>query len=386
MTPEQTLFAALFLIYVSDCLAWGHAHVIRFHRRGGDRWGWSQPGAWFGNDQGGLAIQWLLPPFGTEIWTAVWPLALTPHGAVPFSRYAWKMLRRPDQTGAPLWFDDGSPAIHGEAKKVFVDGRYFLTAISESAAKWVVNTLDRVRRLPREHRQGAIDRALQASLDTRAVDRRMTEFRGASAILSLTANLLWTHLFVVSPYVVSTRGLGKTWTYLLIVLLLLWSLVAWSFFHGYRRLYPDARGARWRKTLILLLNPLGAIRAGDVLSREVLTDFHPLAVAWVLLTPESFAEFARGVWRDTKYPLPIHEIDVTPDAQRLLDDYQAWYAPQLAEFLSELGLDTVDLERVAATDPQSRSYCPRCGGEFVIPEGLCELCGGLTLRPFTTWN
>src|SRR5436853_594007 len=59
---------------------------------------------------------------------------------------------------------------------------------------------------------------------------------------------------------------------------------------------------RFNLFIILLLAPASAIRASDALSRPLLEEFHPLAVARVLSKADDFHELAAQSLRELTYP------------------------------------------------------------------------------------
>src|SRR5690606_24264837 len=111
-------------------------------------------------------------------------------------------------------------------------------------------------------------------------------------------------LFVALPAVGATLGLAMTWPWLLAAALALQAWSAVAFFRSHRRLAPSERGDRARRTFTVALSPLEALRAAEILGRDLHAEFHPLAVGSVVLARPEFERFAERVLRDAYHPMP----------------------------------------------------------------------------------
>ncbi|MDP6848177.1 MAG: hypothetical protein QGI24_05260, partial [Kiritimatiellia bacterium] len=132
-----------------------------------------------------------------------------------------------------------------------------------------------------------------------------------------------------------------------------------------------------------LLCPPMAIRALDVVSKQVLARFHPLAVAQCLCPHQSTTEFARGLLLDLRYPL-VHD-----GLSAEIKEVDQWYRDRTGDlfraFLEEGGMDVESLLcPPAQLDKSSRSYCPRCRCIYTLVNGTCTDCRGVELVPFDT--
>ncbi|HVV02502.1 MAG TPA: hypothetical protein VHH88_14130 [Verrucomicrobiae bacterium] len=150
--------------------------------------------------------------------------------------------------------------------------------------------------------------------------------------------------------------------------------------------------------------PATAIRAPDILSRNLLDAYHPLAAAQALLPPGKFAPLARQWLIDVTFPwqnVPLSELDAAsrgfaeaPDrlegasprvvSQDVLGFAQALEQRTFLAFLNSQGL-TPDQLLAPPAPPYSEclSCCPRCRAQFRIKSGTCADCGGLQLIPFS---
>ena len=135
---------------------------------------------------------------------------------------------------------------------------------------------------------------------------------------------------------------------------------------------------------MMLLAATHAIRAGDVLSRDLLTGFHPLAVALALCRPEEAQHIARAILLDVNHPMePRYPSDDQTERQTIDAFHQVLQAAIYACVTAAGGDPARWMEPPAREDLSCQSYCPRCDRQYVITQGTCESCGGIPLVPFT---
>src|SRR5258708_25798114 len=119
--------------------------------------------------------------------------------------------------------------------------------------------------------------------------------------LSNASVLLVVCLFLLAPVLIWQRGLERTWPILLAYLI--WSLawIGWSFLRAHRVLYPQQKEGRWQQVMVLVLSPFSAIRANDVLLRDLFCAFHPVAVGHVLLSKKGSHALAERILRQSLF-------------------------------------------------------------------------------------
>jgi hypothetical protein len=185
---------------------------------------------------------------------------------------------------------------------------------------------------------------------------------------------------VIVPGLIWYFGFGLTWLGLLLGLLALTVATAIFFYRAHRALYPNAGDERFTLTLTIALAPSSTLRAHDALSRPLLENFHPLAVAKQLLPDKEFRTFARRVLLDLRHPARPWGISEEPEVVAT-EAYsrQAWLTA-MEDFLNQNGLAPDELGRAPApADDSCRSYCPRCDAQFTTLSGACADCGGLAV-------
>jgi hypothetical protein len=171
---------------------------------------------------------------------------------------------------------------------------------------------------------------------------------------------------------VRLRGLERIWPVLLAYLI--WSLawIGWSFLKAHRALYPDQREGRWQQVMVLALSPFSAIRANDVLLRDLFCAFHPLAVSYVLLSKEESRVQAERNLRQSLFRM---DGDAASS--------EAAMRSALESFLAKSGMQREELLRPPLRESQNcLTYCPLCLAQFVLVEGECPDCGEVQLNKF----
>src|SRR5258708_38751069 len=190
--------------------------------------------------------------------------------------------------------------------------------------------------------------------------------------LSNASVLLVVCLFLLAPVLIWQRGLERTWPILLAYLI--WSLawIGWSFLRAHRALYPEQKEGRWQQVMVLVLSPFSAIRANDVLLRDLFCAFHPVAVASVLLSREDARAQAERNLRQSLFRTDGDAASSDAAMRRALES-----------FLAKNGMPREELLRPPRRESQNcQTYCPLCLAQFVLAEGECPDCGDVQLKQF----
>ena len=382
MGELESLLLVLALIYLSECLVWVRRGALAIRNWRGRNSRIVDPGALLGNQRGGFLLANPLPPLGNVFVSPWFPVSLSPDGLFAYSSSCLSGAGRASQTARYVRFEDiRDVAIDG--RQVLVNGGILLCATSTFAARSLVESLGRLRTLPRSGRAEAIKRLVRDGLDADAVSRRLGECRSRSGRIPILSNTLFVYLFLVVVPLVWRYGFGQFGLWLLGGMLAQTVTIGLLFRRAHRVLYPAAGEERFKLFLTMLLAPPTAIRAPDILARHLLEDFHPLAAAKVLCQAEDFKRFARRVLLDLRYPLhPICPVN-EPAAIASEQWFRAAMGEAVEKFIQQVGLEAHELTLAPVpTEPANQSYCPRCGAQFVVREGTCADCGGRPLERF----
>jgi len=200
--------------------------------------------------------------------------------------------------------------------------------------------------------------ACNGNLDKRSIEQRLQEYESATQWTRPLADFLFFFLVVFVPVVFIVLPVSQTWRILLCELVLLQVSAAIVFYSAHSRLYPDRRDERFGHTLTVLLSPIAALRVDDVLLRTVLTEYHPVAVARVLLGEEEALHFvSRYLWIE-RHGQDTRDID----GLSLLESFVQ----------REFGQKTFIAQRKS---PDAISFCPICGAEYRSVVSQCSSCG-----------
>jgi hypothetical protein len=262
--------------------------------------------------------------------------------------------------------------VHSAGKEVRSAGGVLFTAHSEAYANFLAGVLDRVRKRSPRDRDRAFEREFEKMFDTKRVALRLEEYKAHAVFLRPACVLLFVFLFLIAPLLVRFRGLQRIWPVLLAYLI--WSL-AWiggSFLRAHRTLYPEQKEGRWQQVMVLALSPFSAIRANDVLLRDLFCAFHPLAVSYVLLSKEESRVQAERNLRQSLFRIDGDAATSEAAMRRSLES-----------FLAKTGMLREELLRPPSRESENcRTYCPLCLAQFVLAEGECPDCGEVQLKRF----
>ena len=381
MSPTEELLVAAAVFYVLECVAllprwvllaqswWPGRFLIRLVE--------NAPGTW----TSAMAFLAPLPPLGTSFVLDFWPMAVSPDGLSGgrVQRLGAPAVRHGALSGGFVRFEDVE-SIEVLGPVLRINGADFATCASETAAVRWRDFLEDVAHAPQAERAKRIQAAIDDGLDVQRTRESIASIRSTLFPVRLACNMLFVYVLVYCPIVIWQQGLSATWKMLLVALVPLWMLCVWMFYGAHRSLYPGEVGERVKRTLIIGVTPLSAIRAGDVLSRHALANDHPLAVSAVLQDDTTHRRLAAQVYADLLHPT---QVDTEPDAHEV----EAWLRDRIFEAtqrcLATAGIEPADL----ALPPQpehisSQTYCPRCQTQCEQAEGDCPLCPGVPLVAF----
>ena len=382
MSDVQLLFLVLAALYVGECACWLRRGSVGFVTWFGGRWRAVHPDALAGNPRGGFILVPPLPPLGTLLIANQLPLSLSPDGVLAFVTTNVSPGERPPQSGGfRRWENLGDVRVRG--KKLLINRQLFLVAATPGLARHLSGELQRVAKLSPAAREIAITQMLSGPLDGRAIAARQREYQSRSRAMRGLSNTLFLYLLVITPGLIWHFGFARTWLGLLLGLLGLTIAIAVFFNRAHAALYPAAVDERFTHTLTIALAPSSALRAHDALSRPLLENFHPLAVAKQLLSDAAFRPFARRILLDLRHPARPYVTSNQPDVVATEAYARQALRAAMEEFLTQHGFAPDELGRAPApTDDSCRSFCPRCDAQFTTPTGVCVDCGGLALMEF----
>lgn len=369
MSELALLLLIVLAIYLSQCLVWAPQNTTVFRRSFGRHW--KGHTASFLLEGRGIRLLFANPVFPGHGFALTQPLpfAVSPRGIAagspsPEGRERLEFL----DFEAVRAFDSSEETVRANGKDLF---RTACPEQAELVAAW----LEQVRGAALHERADLIEAELLGRLRTRPVKRRLLVYEKETVGLRVFCAALLLTLFGVIPTAIAEWGLRRTWPALVLFLAVNVVAICVEFSFAHRCLYPADRAGRWTALLTLALSPPAAARANDVLLRNLMAHFDPLAVSRVLCEEQEFERGCRAALRALHFPLPS-EVEPGPSPQ---EQTRAWFRQRLASlqeaFIQRQVKDSSGLlDPPAPESPQCCSYCPRCLTQFVFREGTCSDC------------
>lgn len=375
MNDFEFLLVLLAVFYFWECLFWIRRPGVAFRSWFGGGWNWKLPTGGLSNRFGGFLLSTPLPAIG-GFFAVYWP---------PLIITETKLIKHPD----PLDLYDEAPTesdgaiafdqikrVRAKRHHVLINEKKFVAAGSPLLAESLVERIKKLKEENQEKRP-ALDRQwLRESLDSSSIQVRLKSLRDSTRLLGFLATLLLSHMAIVVPWVGLNFTLSSTWPVLVGVLLFVNTAIAVQFCRLHRRFYPAASDERFQHTLMMSLFPLASIRAVETLARPLVENFHPLAVAKVLLNKDSFEQLASHHLRRLRVRVGFSSDDTE---RRYFEMLEA----AMLEFLKseKIGAGKL-LPPPGAGDPSCHSFCPRCGSQFTFETGSCSDCGSVEVERF----
>jgi len=381
MTESQELFLVLIAIYLLECLASLRHGSIAFRWRMLGRGTWGIPSRHLATPLSGLTWK-SFNPCGTFVAADPFPVSISPDGVLSYvSDAAFLEHRTPQQQEFLTWKSIRS--IKAIEKIVYVNDRPFVRATSEASARWIADFIGQTKSIPHEKRAESLKTGFAEAFNTQELGRRLDEFSRNSRLLRSLCLIQFVLIFPVGPLLVSYFDWTRVWLELLLLVIAVNLGIAFATYWVHCAIRTKWTESPWIGIVAHLLNPVGSTRACDQLTRELLFEFHPVAIAHVVCPEESLQTLARSILCDLTHPM----LPVCPCEDAAAKSIEAWYRLQrldtLKQFLVNIGLDPTQITRPAPkSDAGVQSYCPRCLQNYEQAEGICSTCGGISLVQF----
>ena len=378
ISDGQTLLLILVLLYLAECLIWVKKQSVVFVAAWGPGWRVATPILWLGNANGAMLILNPLPPSGRVFQSHLVPISISPAGVCAFSLQTLPSGARPaTQTGEFLPFSDITE-VNTDGSVLVIDGRKFAKCATAKQAKELAQFITSAKEAKPTRRESLITSWIAKQFDASAAKGVWTDAEETIGPIRWMCSLFFVFLFVATPVVVNLFGLERLIIPIAAGMVLLAWQIAFLFYRAHRKFYPAESQERFENLLKMILCPPVALRAPDVLTKNLLSQFSPVAVASVLAGPGDKV-FVRDVVRDLQHPL-THEIADQKAAETI-----GWMGAQQLNCC--LGLvERVDrfkgLPGAVMQEGDSVAYCPRCAVQFVMDEGECPDCPGVQLVAF----
>jgi hypothetical protein len=369
----QTLLLILVLLYLSECVIWMKRESVAFVAAWGSKWRLARPSPWLGNARGGILLLNPLPPAGRVFLSHLSPISISPSGVCAFNLQTLPSEARSlDQTGDFVPF--------GKIKDAGVDGAYltinnerFAKCATPKQARALAKVILATAKASASKRESMARSWIAKQFSTKEATSHLKESQALIKPIQSLSLILFLFLFVFTPVLGSIYGLMTFIIPVAVVMVALAVEIAILFHRVHKKLYPAESSERLENVVKMILCPPVAIRAADILTKNLLAEFSPIVLASVLPGSDQ-QQFVRSVVLDLKYPLK-QELS---DANAV--EVVTWTANEALNAC--LGLKPEDLLAPAQPEQNSLSYCPRCRCQFVVAGGECSDCPGVKLVSF----
>lgn len=379
ITDGQTLLLILALLYFTECLIWVKKQSVAFVSTSGKRWRLGTPISWLGNANGAILILNPLPPPGRIFLSHLLPISISPSGVCAFNSQTLPSGARPTtQTGEFISFS-AITKVATDGAYLVINGQKFAKCATPKQAKALAGVIGKVSEAKVSKREALVKSWISERFDEKRVTRLWNEAEKQIDSIRFWGAMLLVFLFVGAPILASFFGLEQMIIPVAGAMVLFAVSIAIMFFSAHRRFFPAESQERFENLIKMIVCPPVSMRAADVLTKNLLAEFSPIAVATVLGGPGE-QQFVRSFVLDLQHPLK-HEINDAKAAETI--DWMN--AQQLRSCLSLI--ERVDRFKgvlgPTERDGDSVSYCPRCGVQFVLDEGECPDCPGVELVAFS---
>jgi hypothetical protein len=380
MSEGQTLLLILILLYLTECLIWVKRESVAFVSRMGGRWRLTVPPSWLGNANGGLLFLNPLPPAGRVFLSHLSPVSISPSGICAYNLQTLPSeARSPGQTGHFLPFNK---ITHSTTDGVYllVNGERFAKCATARQARTLAKLIGEMAKVSAAKRERLARNWISKQF---AIDDAAARLREGNIVIQPMRELsliLFLFLFVVAPVLVTSFGLTGLVIPVAAVMVILAVLIGILFHRVHKQLFPAETSERFENLVKMILCPPVAIRAPDILTRNLLAEYSPIVLA-NLLTGSNEQQFVRAFILDLQHPLKHEVSDET--AEKTI----GWTAAEqlnicLEQVKDGRYLEPEDLSAPTQREENSISYCPRCRCQFVVSAAECPDCPGVTLVDF----
>lgn len=383
MTEFGALLLVIYLVYLFECLALISPDEFVFHESMRGAWKLRPPSKFPHFWARVMAFKSPFPPLNGIALCSSMPFAITTDEICTNPNSFDPLPRSVATIPSSLRFSEVNQ-FYSEGKSVLADKNTLLKTSSEVHAYQLAQMLEQLRQSPSSEREKLIQYKLGETLDSDLVERRLKTYRQLTTISRFASNILFVNLLILVPATLWFRGLDRAWPSVLASLFTNSLIIAYLFVDAHQCLFPGKIQNRWTMAATILLSPPFAIRANDLILRDVFYPFHPVCVARALCSHEDFLETASRAIREARFPLRREPETVGHTSSITMTYWEQRVRDALDSFISGCGITR---ERLLTPPPpnsgRSNSYCPRCLAQYALSLGECSDCPGVNLLEFS---
>lgn len=377
MTGLQSLLLALCVLYLLECVLAVRSGAIVFRSGPGRKSSFSEPGDLIRS--AGLGFVFCQPiPAVEAVFVCREPVVVF----TPQAMMAVRVGVGGQVVESPAWPWTDVKRVTVSEKKVIVNGAVVATFDTRRSALQQTQQIIRLAAADANSREAEIHAQLKHSLDSEAIRERLQAFRRSTLPLLVACTAFFLSLVIPFAMLWVNQGISTTWAWAFLgngVVFATSALILYG--RALRALYPAESKGRHQSLWHLVLSPLGIVRLRDLISRDLLYEFHPIAVANVLAESDAYNLLAR------RYLVRAREAasGTAATVGSAVEEAGTWRAKswknELEAYLTKGGCNLSELlQAPPRRDPSSRTYCPLCLTEYTLAEGKCSDCQTVTLE------
>jgi hypothetical protein len=216
----------------------------------------------------------------------------------------------------------------------------------------------------------------RSQLDMRAIRRRLKLFGIVQPHLAADGLIVLLLLFVITPLALMMFGPRSLIACAAFFVMMMVDII-YLYLRCYRKIWPH-ESLPWRHRVLMVLTPPAVMRAADYLLRELLAEFHWVAVVTATVDKSQRERLLAGYVRRLEFPAPWEQADcrVGREARRMWRD-------TVLEFVAlHFGNPNELIRQPKRESNEVSAFCPRCTAQFV-KSGACSDCG-VELKAFSS--
>lgn len=372
MDSQQSMFVVLGAFYLFESLLWLPKDSLALVAGVTGRFRLIRPESLLKNEHGAAVWKALLPPGRSTFLTTAMPVAVSPEG-----------VAKTDSGDEALTWED-IETLSPKGRWIRINGRKWWKTPSYHNSVQLAGRLNAIRKAPSTDREKAIGNWMTERFRSKDAASALDDIRKPLRTLRVLANILFVCLFVALLPLSFVYSYQNLWGWIFGGMLLQTIPIAVLFRRLHARLYPEADDERFTAWLTMALFAPAAIRAHDLVTLPLLYRFHPMVAAAAVMKESDARQYAGKQLRALHFRSGGDRIETEESlSQRILSWQRARTLARVEKFCESSGWKVENLLRAPErTDPEAKSYCPRCFAEFILEDGVCSDCGGVSLRRF----
>lgn len=281
--------------------------------------------------------------------------------------------------GRTFYTYDEIKIIHSEENKIYINDQLFTSCSSDVAAKFTVRFLKELKESDNESIEKKIDVYLNTIFDIKTLNSKYDSFDKSTIYLKVVTQIYWLYLFVILPLLLFKFNYFLIFEPLLFILIALHIITIILVYLTKISVYKKNPHYDFQSNFIkIILSPFAACWSNMILSKDYLTEFHPLVVLKKLIPAKDFVYYGGKIVREYKYcdenfSSNINENEIIKWNREKLDS-------KIVKFLNDNG-DNLQafILPFSKFNPAAKSFCPRCLAEYTFEDGTCADCEGINL-------